>query len=89
MPDWADYVDRMKADIAEQAPFLGDYCGIADRNCAGLTEMSLRIRGYEKWYMDLLLDPEGAEELLEQITQHKIDYWNSLFDWIQEPGSRR
>ena len=86
VPDWADYVDRMKADIAEQAPFLGDYCGIADRNCAGLTEMSLRIRGYEKWYMDLLLDPEGAEELLEQITQHKIDYWNSLFDWIQEQG---
>lgn len=86
VPDWKNYIPQMRADIAKQAPALGDYCGIADRNCAGLTEMSLRIRGYEKWYMDIFMDPDGVEQLLEQITRHKLDYWESLFDWIDEQG---
>ncbi len=86
VPDWSKYVPQMEKDIAEQAPFLDGYAGIADRNCAGLTEMSLRIRGYTKWYMDLFLDPEGVDALLEQITQHKLDYWKSLFDWMDKNG---
>ena len=86
VPDWSLYEEQMRADIAEQAPFLGDYAGIADRNCAGFTEMSLRIRGYEKWYMDVYLDPEGVDRLLEDILQHKLAYWKSLFDWIDEHG---
>lgn len=86
LPRWSDYLEQMRTDLAEQAPALADYCGIADRNCAGLTEMSLRVRGYEKWYMDLFLDPTGVERLLEEILQHKLDYWASLFDWIEEQG---
>ncbi len=86
VPKWENYVEQMRKDVAEQAPFLGDYCGIADRNCAGFTEMSLRIRGYEKWYMDIFMDRPGVDQLLEDILQHKLDYWASLFDWFEETG---
>lgn len=84
VPDWSPYVEQMRKDIAGQAPFLGDYAGIADRNCAGLTEMSLRVRGYQQWYLDIYMDPAGVENLMDQIVEHKINYWNSLFDWIEE-----
>ncbi len=57
-------IAQMEKDIEPLAQHLGTYCGIADRNCAGLTEMSTRIRKHENWYMDTVLDPEGVEEPL-------------------------
>jgi len=42
---------------------ISDYGILADRNCAGLTEISLRIRGYEQWFLDTMIDPAGIEKL--------------------------
>lgn len=87
VPAWdAAKIAVMERDIAPLAEQLGDYCGIADRNCAGLTEMSTRIRGHENWYMDTLVDPDGIDALARQIADHKKDYWRSLFGWISEHG---
>lgn len=87
VPEWDEKLAaQMAKDIEPLAKQLGEYCGIADRNCAGLTEMSTRIRKHENWYMDTVLDPEGVEELAEQLTRHKIAYWRSLFAWIRENG---
>jgi uroporphyrinogen decarboxylase len=83
-PKWSDYIETMHEDLSEQAQFLLDYCGIADRNCAGLTEMSVRIRGYEKWYIDTLVDKDGVDKLLHLVLDHKIEYWESFIRWIKD-----
>ena len=59
---------------------------MADRNSAGLTENSLRIRGYENWYMDTVLDPSGVETLLERMMEDKIRYWDLVIDWAIASG---
>ena len=66
---------------------LGNFCGIADRNTAGLTENSLRIRGYENWFMDTMIDPEGVEALFDLIVEDKIRYWDAIIDWAIETGN--
>ncbi len=87
IPEWNNkMIAAMEHDIAPLADAIGDYCGIADRNCAGLTEMSTRIRGHVNWYMDTVMDIEGAEALIDQVLKYKIDYWVSLFRWIKEKG---
>lgn len=86
MPDPLANIEINKKDWAQQAQYLGDYCGIADRNIAGLTEMSLRIRGYEKWYMDIVMDRDAVNRLLEDFLQYKMGYWDSLFTWLKENG---
>jgi uroporphyrinogen decarboxylase len=84
VPAWGpEQIAKMEADIAPLAKQIGDYCGIADRNCAGLTEMSTRIRGHEAWYMDVYMDPDGVDALAQQFIEHKKEYWASLFSWIK------
>jgi uroporphyrinogen decarboxylase len=71
----------LKNDLYEQAANIKDFGVVADRNCAGLTEISLRLRGYQNWFMDTVTDPEGVEKLLDLIMEYKINYWNLLIDW--------
>jgi len=80
-PDWSDYLRILHRDLGEQIKATAGYCCLADRHTAGLTENSLRIRGYEKWYMDTVIDPDGVEALLEIILEDKIRYWDALIDW--------
>lgn len=86
-PDWDIYKKFVRANLNEQIASVGDFGGIADRNTAGLTENSLRIRGYENWFIDLLLDPEGVEYLLDIIVEDKIRYWDIIIDWAIETGN--
>jgi len=79
--------------LSEQIGQVNDFCGIADRNTAGLTENSLRIRGYENWYLDLMMDPDGVETLLDIIVKDKIEdefYINSadLEKWRYLKGAK-
>ena len=84
VPKWGpDEIAKMEKDIAPLAKQLGDFCGVADRHCAGLTEMSTRIRGHEGWYMDTIMDVEGVDTLAQKIIEHKMEYWASLFSWIK------
>jgi uroporphyrinogen decarboxylase len=79
--NWTEYIPRLRMQLEEQIRQVGDFCGIADRNTAGLTENSLRIRGYEKWFMDTVVDPEGVEALFDRILEDKIRYWDAVIDW--------
>jgi len=74
--------DIIRNDLAEQVQNINDYGVIADRNCAGLTEISLRVRGYQNWFMDTVTDPVGVEKLFDMILGYKIDYWNLVIDWL-------
>ncbi|HET7838819.1 MAG TPA: uroporphyrinogen decarboxylase family protein, partial [Rectinemataceae bacterium] len=50
---------------------------ILDRDCAGLLEMSARLRGTERLYLDMYDDPEGVEELAERLLEYKLAYWQA------------
>lgn len=86
-PDWIQYIVDMEECMNRQVKEVGEYCGIMDRNTAGFTENSLRIRGYDNWFLDTMLDPEGVEGLLEIILEDKIKYWDALIDWAIKTGN--
>jgi uroporphyrinogen decarboxylase len=84
VPSVTEHADIIRNDLREQSVSTGDYGLIIDRNCAGLTETSLRIRGYETWYLDTMTDPSGIEELFDIITEYKMEYWDLVTGWINE-----
>jgi uroporphyrinogen decarboxylase len=85
--DWDNYTKILRGNLNEQIGKVGDFCGIADRNTAGLTENSLRIRGYENWFMDTMMDPDGVEALFDRIVDDKLRYWDAIIDWAIETGN--
>ena len=87
-PDWDIYKNFVRSNLNEQIVSVGDFCGMADRNTAGLTENSLRIRGYENWFLDILMDPEGVESLLDIIVEDKLRYWDIIIDWAIETDNQ-
>ena len=84
IPDLSIHADLIRSDLSEQSARISAYGVIADRNCAGLTETSLRIRGYESWYLDTMTDPAGVEKLFDVITEYKLRYWDLVIDWLIE-----
>lgn len=52
------------------------YAIILESFCAGIFEMSCRVRGYEQFYMDLALNPELACALLDKFVELKIAFYN-------------
>lgn len=85
--NWPDYTNTLFSDLSVQIEKVGDNCCIADRNTAGFTENSLRIRGYEKWFLDTLIDLPGVEALLDIILEDKIRYWDEVIRWAEETGN--
>jgi uroporphyrinogen decarboxylase len=85
--NWNEYILVLRRNLDEQIGHMDNFCGIADRNTAGLTENSLRIRGYENWFMDTVIDSEGVEALFDIIVEDKIRYWDALIDWAIETGN--
>ena len=84
VPDITQHADIIRRDLTEQVKNIFDSGVIVDRNCAGLTEVSLRIRGYENWYIDTVIDTPGVEQLLDVVLEHKMQYWNLVIDWLLE-----
>jgi uroporphyrinogen decarboxylase len=84
--DWEWYGRFLDKALQEQILDTEDYYLVADRNTAGLTENSLRVRGYENWYMDTVIDPAGMEALLERMMEDKIRYWDLVIDWAIQNG---
>lgn len=84
IPDLSKHADIIRRDLSEQSKNISDSGIIVDRNCAGLTEVSLRVRGYEKWFMDTIADTAGVEQLLDIVLEHKWQYWDLVIDWLVE-----
>lgn len=78
--------DRLKRDLVGQLERVGERGLILDRNCAGLTEVSLRLRGYENWFMDTVEDEAGVARLLDLLLEHKLAYWDLLIELVEELG---
>ena len=76
-PDPADYID-WEALMTKSLTIPNDKALVVDRNCAGLLEMGLRIRGYAEFYSDLAAEPELAEYLLDKVLENKMKYWEAI-----------
>lgn len=86
LPDISQHSELIIKDLEEQIQNIHDSGVIIDRNCAGLTETSLRLRGYESWFLDTMLDPAGVERLLDVVLEYKYQYWDLITDWIVSNG---
>lgn len=84
VPDIMIHADIIRRDLSEQVKNISDYGVLVDRNCAGLTETSLRLRGYENWFIDTVTDPAGVEYLFDIILDYKTQYWDLVIDWLIE-----
>jgi uroporphyrinogen decarboxylase len=84
IPDPFQQAEVIRGDLSEQIQGISGSGIVADRNCAGLTEMSQRIRGYEQWFLDTVTDPAGVERLLDILIEYKTRYWDLLIDWLLE-----
>ncbi len=86
LPDLSYKRDEMYRLFDKQVGKSEGTALIADRICAGLTEMLQRLRGYENGYMDLAEDPDAAREAFARLAEHKMQYWDIVGDYIIERG---
>lgn len=83
-PDTARIADAIRS-LKPKAEKLGLF-PILDRDCAGLFEMSARLRGAERLYLDFYDEPEAASELADRLFAYKTAYWDAaLSAWGDGP----
>lgn len=71
----SSYVARRLEEEMEWYPLI-------DRDCAGMFEMSQRLRGMEQVMIDLLTERKKAEQLADMILEYKFSYWDTLLDQV-------
>ncbi len=67
-----------KAARSEAPDGKGGLFPILDRDCAGLMEMSARLRGTDLFYTDFYTDRAGVEALAEKLLEYKLAYWEAM-----------
>ena len=75
---WPDPTDDSLLDgLREKAErwHQEGYAVILESLCAGIFEMSCRVRGYEQFYMDLALNPPLACALLDKFVELKLQFY--------------
>jgi len=70
----------LKKAIKKNVKKNSTFYPILDRDCAGLLEMSTRLRGVEKFFMDLYLEKKTAGALIDKILEYKFAYWDITLD---------
>lgn len=83
---WPDPYDPERVEgLREEARDLyenTDYAIVADIMCRGPFELAVKLRGYERFLMDLHLDPRFAMALLDKITDTVIALWDVYLDAV-------
>jgi uroporphyrinogen decarboxylase len=67
-------------------PAAQDSYPVADRDSAGLFEMASRLRGTERFYVDLLVDEGACAELLDRLLEYKLAYWSAALGAMDLPS---
>ncbi len=57
---------------------------VLGRNAPGIFETSLWLRGFEKFYRDMLADPELAGAILDIVCENKMRYWARALELVGE-----
>lgn len=50
--------------------------------CAGVWEMSLWLRGYDQFYLDMAAEPELADWLIGHLVELKLAYWEKALSLV-------
>ena len=66
LPDFNHLRQHIYTLFDSQIDSVGTHAWIADRCCAGLTEMAFRFREYQNFYLDLAMDGVNARNFLEK-----------------------
>lgn len=75
--------------LREQAKALyenTDYIIGLDGIKGGVLQTCLELRGYEQFFMDIIIDPEGSHALLEKVTQLYMDMYTVYLNEVGEYG---
>jgi len=78
--DWPNpAADVLFEGLTEQAKAYHEkgYAVILENLCAGIFEMCCRLRGTEQFLMDLALNPDPACQLLDKLTELKIEFYKA------------
>jgi len=76
---WPEPKMEIIEDWSREINHLGEnYVVVVESYGSGIFEMALRLRGYEKFLMDLALSPKIAETILEKILEVKMKYIDIL-----------
>lgn len=70
------------AGLKEEIEKLSDWAIVLTGPGEGLFERSLWMRGFERFYIDLIRDPPLANSLLDKLTDFRIKFWELLLDEI-------
>ncbi|MCC7494968.1 MAG: hypothetical protein IT204_21650 [Fimbriimonadaceae bacterium] len=65
--------EGMEAEVATLA--AGGHALVMGGFCAGVWEMSLWLRGYDGFYLDMAAEPELADWLIGKMVDLKLAYW--------------
>ena len=86
--DWPDPEDPEQfAGLRERAKWLHENTGYvlgADAIKAGPLMSALQMRGYEQFFMDLLINPKLSDALLSKITDLLCRMWTRFMDEVGE-----
>lgn len=83
---WPNAADKSRTEGYEKhLDFIaaqGDYGFTLHGVSAGVMEMSLRLRGFEQFFMDLALEPDLACSIFDRIVDIKIAYWDAALEKV-------
>lgn len=81
------YIAERRIGLREQAKELyekTDYCITVGHIAMGPFEMSGNMRSYEKFLMDMYVDPSFANALLDKNLENTIGFWDVYLDEVGE-----
>jgi len=81
------YIEERKIGLREQAKALyenTDYCITVGHIAMGPFEMSGNMRSYEKFLMDMYIDPDYANALLDKNLKNTIGFWDVYLEEVGE-----
>jgi len=81
------YIEERKTGLREQAKDLyenSDYCITVGHIAMGPFEMSGNMRSYEKFLMDMYIDPDYANALLDKNLENTIGFWDIYLEEVGE-----
>jgi len=68
---------RSVARVEKRAVFLG-------RASSGMWEHVMWMTGYEKYYMDMIVNPRLCQAKMEKILELKMQYWGRVLELVEE-----
>jgi len=82
---WPDPTDRRRVEglRARGETFRAEGKAVVIKGlCAGIFEVACRVRGMEKFMMDLVLNEAAAVHLMRKIAELKIAFWDMALDEV-------